>query len=76
MELQKGTCAICRKPEVVMDKKVGRLRNLAVDHCHGKGHVRGLLCQGCNQGLGNFKDSPEILLAAIKYLEDNRESTT
>jgi recombination endonuclease VII len=50
---------------------------LAIDHDHkccsgphscGK-CVRGVLCQHCNQGLGNFKDDPEILKRAIAYLE-------
>jgi hypothetical protein len=39
---QAGSCAICL---VVTDKV------LAVDHCHGTGQVRGLLCNLCNLGL-------------------------
>lgn len=42
---------------------------LAVDHCHKKGHVRGLLCNNCNNGLGRFQDNKEWLKNAIKYLE-------
>lgn len=50
--------------------------SLYVDHDHaccsgdracGK-CVRGLLCQGCNMGLGNFKDNPHHLEKAIEYL--------
>ena len=43
-------------------------RNLAVDHCHETGKVRGLLCMNCNTGLGHFKDNKELLERALKYL--------
>lgn len=31
--------------------------------------MRGLLCHGCNIGLGAFLDSAELLRCAIEYLE-------
>lgn len=68
LEKQNGVCAICGNPETIVDKKTGNIRALAVDHCHKEGHVRALLCTGCNQGLGNFKDSIELLNKAITYL--------
>lgn len=61
---QDGRCAICNK---VLD--VDFSREIHVDHCHLSGSVRGLLCHGCNVGLGNFKDSPEALRAAADYVE-------
>jgi hypothetical protein len=40
-----------------------------LDHCHKTGKLRGLLCSGCNLGVGIFKDDPALLYAAISYLE-------
>lgn len=42
---------------------------LVVDHHHGTGWVRGMLCQGCNAGLGAFRDRLESLKAAVQYIE-------
>jgi hypothetical protein len=56
---QCGLCAICSQPCE---------RRLSVDHDHDTGRVRGLLCSGCNLGLGNFRDNPDFLARAIKYL--------
>lgn len=42
--------------------------NLSVDHNHKTGAVRGLLCNGCNMGLGRFEDNIEWLQNAIDYL--------
>ena len=59
---QKGGCAICSKANT-------NNRNLHVDHCHETGHVRALLCNKCNSGLGMFRDNPEILEKAAQYLK-------
>jgi len=61
-EKQNGHCAICG--EIPKTE-----RGLHVDHCHKTGVVRGLLCHGCNTGLGSFKDSPELFIKAISYLK-------
>lgn len=61
---QNGCCALCDR-SVAYDKT-------HTDHDHETGRLRGLLCQGCNQGLGMFKDSPVILQQAIRYLEGNK----
>lgn len=63
---QSGCCKICNVHQ--SDLKI----SLAVDHCHTTGKVRGLLCGSCNRALGLFKDEPEILLEAARYLNDSR----
>lgn len=67
--LQDFKCAICGHPEQDICNKKGSARRLAVDHCHTTGIIRGLLCRGCNQGLGNFKDNITSLQNAIEYLK-------
>lgn len=56
------TCAICGRTE----EEVGRPHH--VDHCHQRGHVRGVLCEPCNRALGMFGDDPARLEAAATYL--------
>ena len=68
-EQQQGLCAICNKPEITKDNRTGLVRNLAVDHNHNTGQVRGLLCRGCNQGLGNFQEDLQRLKNAVAYLK-------
>lgn len=63
LEEQNYKCAIC-----FIDKCQSG-RNFAVDHNHDTGKIRGLLCSACNMGLGNFKDSPELIKKAINYLD-------
>lgn len=69
LEAQGGLCAICQQPEMLVFKKTGEVMNLAVDHCHKTGRVRGLLCRRCNQVLGRMEDNPEWLKRMIDYLE-------
>jgi len=58
---QGGCCAICREPAA------GELA-LAADHDHATGAIRGLLCSRCNNGLGSFRDDPELLRTAVDYV--------
>lgn len=60
---QNGVCAIC-----FGICKTGR--DLAVDHDHKTGKIRGLLCHNCNNILGSANDSFEVLINAIKYLRE------
>ena len=66
---QSGKCAICSEP---MDPRGRRKTAVAVDHCHDTGVVRGLLCRGCNTGIGSLKDSIDVLKSAVKYLERHK----
>lgn len=61
---QEGVCAICGG--VNSDG-----RQLFVDHDHGTSEVRGLLCNLCNRGIGNLRDSVDLLEAAIRYLKEH-----
>lgn len=70
---QEGLCGSCRYPET--DTRNGKVRWLSVDHCHSTGSVRGLLCGNCNNGLGRFKDDPDLLRKAADYLERHAMKT-
>lgn len=56
-------CAICRT-------SLEAYRHTCVDHNHKTGAVRGILCRPCNSGIGQLRDNPKILRAALKYLRD------
>lgn len=62
LEAQEGACRICMKPNLSDGK------NLAIDHDHRTGKIRGLLCSNCNIGIGNFREDEHLLRAAIAYL--------
>jgi hypothetical protein len=68
---QNGVCAICLEAESYIHKATGKPARLAVDHCHANGKVRKLLCKACNNGLGLFRDNPELLLKAADYLKEH-----
>ena len=59
---QNGVCAICLET-------FKNTRDTHVDHNHGNGQVRQLLCTACNHGIGNFKEKPINLQRAIDYLQ-------
>lgn len=53
-------CEICSTPKALYD--------LVFDHDHETDVFRGLLCGGCNLGIGHFKENQDALEVAIKYL--------
>ncbi len=63
---QGGLCRICGKPETLP------MQRLSVDHDHTTGAVRGLLCSRHNKALGLFGDDPDLLRAALAYLEASK----
>lgn len=68
---QSGRCAICS------DALNGSTVNgMHIDHSHVSGLVRGLLCGGCNTGLGGFKDRPGALVNAADYLRRQSQADT
>jgi len=66
LDEQDGKCDICSEPFVFGE---GRRKTACVDHCHETGVIRGLLCGGCNTGIGNLRDDPKLLRRAARYLE-------
>jgi len=60
VEAQGGTCAMCHQACTTG-------RQLAVDHDHRTGRVRGLLCNPCNRALGTYERVRE---AAEAYLAE------
>jgi hypothetical protein len=62
LEEQGKKCKICGCQE-------SGLRRFHVDHCHETGLIRGILCHGCNTGLGAFKEDPSRLRKAFEYLK-------
>jgi Recombination endonuclease VII len=48
-----GFCDVCSQPETVVQN--GKVKPLALDHCHGSKTVRGVLCSRCNIMLGYYE---------------------
>lgn len=68
-DLQNGQCAICNRVFQNIGGKSENAKEAAyIDHDHATGRVRGLLCNWCNAGLGNFYDNKDYLRSAIDYL--------
>lgn len=71
LDVQGGVCAICKQ-------LCASGKDLAVDHDHDTGVVRGLLCMNCNIGIGHLATQDRLMQALI-YLEnaeDRAETAT
>jgi hypothetical protein len=62
---QDGKCAIC---DLVLRERTGD-RRACIDHDHGTGEIRGILCSNCNRALGLFKDNERTIGRALAYLQ-------
>lgn len=62
LKAQNNACDICKSSFDSFPKSPFS------DHDHLTNDPRGLLCSGCNSGLGMFKDSPALLEYAAAYL--------
>lgn len=71
---QNGVCGICKKPETSVVN--GKIKPLAVDHCHNSEKIRGLLCARCNQAIGLMNEDQGILASAIEYLQKHTITDT
>ncbi len=61
---QNHKCAICGVSLVKIRRHI--------DHDHKKNIIRGILCHGCNTGIGLLKEDIEIFKKGINYLEKNK----
>lgn len=61
-DAQHNSCAIC-------GWHADSAWDLVVDHDHGNGRVRGLLCGPCNKAIGTMRDDAQRLRAAADYLD-------
>lgn len=61
VQKQGNKCAICFSTE-----------DLCLDHQHEPFKIREFLCRQCNAGIGQFKESEDILYAAINYIVKHR----
>jgi hypothetical protein len=64
-DAQGGCCAVCER------ELERRSKDTHVDHDHETKLVRGILCHGCNNGIGQLGENLEIVRRAADYLERN-----
>ena len=62
LRLSDGKCPLCLKRDAT-----------SIDHDHGTGAVRGVLCSQCNSALGMFKDDVATMTRAIAYLRESKD---
>lgn len=69
-------CESCGRYE----HEIGGKSPMSIDHCHGSGRVRGVLCRYCNVALGMLLDDPvrieQLKQYAILHAQKDHETTT
>jgi uncharacterized protein (DUF983 family) len=66
LKMTGGKCLICKKSS----KSTGHWP--VVDHDHGTGAIRGIICHHCNFGIGHFGDDADAMERAASYLDTSR----
>lgn len=69
---QNKKCFICQKVLQLAGQNASKSQTACIDHDHNTNQVRGILCVSCNTGLGNFRDNPDLLSTAIRYLKQSK----
>ena len=67
------SCEICGRDLELSTKDTHWSRQAATDHDHSTRKFRGILCHGCNRGIGLFKDCPDWLESAADYVRSRRQ---
>jgi hypothetical protein len=67
LEVQGGVCAACGHEEIYFDVRTNGFYQLAVDHDHETGEVRGLLCRSCNVAYGYLREDAARIEGLLKY---------
>lgn len=68
LSVQSSVCALCGGTD--------KSKDLAVDHDHATGRIRGLLCLVCNTSLGRFEKDRAIFLRLTSYLWPKTSDST
>jgi len=58
-----GKCLVCAQS--FTEAGTGKI---VIDHHHGSGQVRGLICSGCNTAIGYVREDIERMTRMISYL--------
>ncbi len=66
LERQNFACAICLTEFTLVTH---------IDHCHGTGIVRGILCHKCNNGIGWIEKNPSLVDRALNYISHQQQKT-